>query len=274
MKLIDRDYIRAHLPRIPEESYKQQRGHVWICGGSVGYSGAPRLAARGAQGMGAGLVSLIVPDEVYPVIAAAELETMVHPQSAEPDGLWHADAVVAGPGWGRMQEELLRRLLVSDRALVLDADALNMLADNGALVDLLRGRGAPAVLTPHPGEAARLLGWSGARAVQADRDAALRALLAHYGGGAVTVVLKGAESVVGDGGASMICPCKNSRLSVAGSGDVLAGMVAVLLAQGLDAFIAATCAVGVHGLMGEVTGWYRAGEMGDVVARLCADLRA
>ncbi|MDQ6965244.1 MAG: NAD(P)H-hydrate dehydratase [Mariprofundales bacterium] len=267
---IDQQQVRSWLPTWAVDAHKQERGHLWLFGGSVGYSGAPRLAAMGAQAMGVGLVSLVVPDEIYPVVASAELESMVHPQSPLVGCPLQADAVVVGPGWGRGQQKMLRSLLASDAPLLIDADALNMVAESEELQGAVRQRRAATLLTPHPGEAGRLLGWESGAKVQRDRVAVWHALVEKYG---CVVVLKGWRSLVGSGGTLYVCPFGNNRLAIAGSGDVLAGMIGALLAQRLDAVSAAACGVALHALTVESPGWYRAGQLGDVVAELVASLR-
>lgn len=269
MREITRADLTGWLPRWPQDVFKQQRGHLWICGGGIGTTGAPRLAAHGALAMGVGLVSLLVPDEVYGVVASAELEVMVHPDSSRPPGLERADAVVAGPGWGLRRQEALRALLAGDRPLLLDADALNLVAREEVLAALLAARRAPTVLTPHPGEAARLLGLPRAAEVQRDRPAALAALVARF---RCTVVLKGARTRISSGEDVWVCPLETNRLATAGSGDVLAGMIGALLAQGVAAPHAAACGVGLHALAGARPGWYRAGMLPDLVARLREEL--
>ncbi|MDX8414185.1 MAG: NAD(P)H-hydrate dehydratase [Mariprofundales bacterium] len=270
MKLIGRQQVKDWLPVRADDAHKQLFGHLWVFGGSVGFSGAPRLVAMGAQAMGVGLVSLVVPDAIYPIVAAAELEVMVHPQSARSDCQRSADAVVLGPGWGMGERAVLLAMLHGDLPLLLDADALNMVAADVVLQDAVRQRRATTVLTPHPGEAARLLGWGSASQVQHNREHAWRALVDLYG---CVVVLKGLRTLVGDGDDLYGCPFGNNRLATAGSGDVLSGMVGALLAQGFDGVSAAACAVALHALTTERAGWYRAGQLGDVVADILALFR-
>ncbi|MDQ6996119.1 MAG: NAD(P)H-hydrate epimerase, partial [Mariprofundus sp.] len=124
--------VRARL------SHKGSYGHVWIFGGSVGLTGAPQLAGLGAYAAGAGLASIVCPDAVWPVIAAANLEVMAHPQS---DANWQAaDALVIGSGWGKTQGELLSTLFETDKPIVVDADALNIVAACGSLRQKLTER--------------------------------------------------------------------------------------------------------------------------------------
>jgi len=271
MQLINRQQVQDWLPAWSSDAHKQDFGHLWVFAGSVGFSGAPRLVAMGAQAMRAGLVSLVVPDEIYPIVATASLEEMVHPQSATPDYQARADAVVAGPGWGMAQQCQLSVLLQSELPLVLDADALNMMAEDRALQDAVRQRRAATVLTPHPGEAARLLGWNSASQVQQDRGLAWRKMIEAFG---CVVVLKGAGTLAGDAQENVYrCPFGNKRLATAGSGDVLAGMVGTLLAQRVAPGSASACAVALHALTTECDGWYRAGQLGDMVAKILASFR-
>ena len=196
-RVLDESVFTALLPPQRPDLHKGSFGHVWVFGGSQGFTGAPRLAAMGAMSVHAGLVSIACPQDVYALLAASSLEVMVHPQAggeSQEDAAWmKADAVVAGPGWGVQQQAMLTDLLRSDRVLLLDADALNMLASDADLRSLSMGREATTLFTPHPGEAARLLG-STASDVQRDRLAALRALLTQLQG---WVVLKGAQTLIG-----------------------------------------------------------------------------
>ncbi len=257
----------AFAPPARPDLHKGSFGHVWVFGGSEGFTGAPRLASMGAMAVHAGLVSIVCPEEVYAVIAASSLEVMVHRQL--PEAWQKADAVVAGPGWGQHQQEALGMLLKSDRVLLLDADALNMLAVDDSLKALAVGRKTTTVFTPHPGEAARLLGCKAAE-VQQGRPAALRRLVDQLQG---WVVLKGAQTLIGaPDGRVWLCPYGNSRLATAGSGDVLSGMLGGLLGQvgrrGLPVEQALGAAVALHARAGEEKGWHRVGQLPDQVAKL------
>jgi NAD(P)H-hydrate epimerase len=248
-------------------AHKGCYGHVRIFGGSVGFSGAPQLAGLGALAAGAGLVSIVCPDEVWPVIAAGHAEIMVHPESR---ANWQgADALVIGPGWGRERGELLQQLLNAGASLVIDADALNIIAESEPLQRRLSARSALSVITPHPGEAARLLGVSVAE-IQQDRKRAALMLTTRYN---CRVVLKGAETLIASPARDLLLnPFGSPQLAVAGSGDVLAGMIGAQLARhDLDAaspdrLIAA--AVALHGQAGACGGWYLAGELAGSAAGL------
>jgi NAD(P)H-hydrate epimerase len=267
-RLITREDLRlAETPR-RYDMHKKDFGHLWVFGGSRGYTGAPRLAALGAHAMDAGLVSIGCPDTVYSVLAPASLETMVHPQDSAP---WQgADAVIAGPGWGRSQGGLLAELVASGLPLLLDADALNMVAEDGRLAGAVVSRKSVTVMTPHPGEAGRLLGCTSA-AVQANRPAAARALAERFH---AWIVLKGASTLIVSPGLQLwLCPFGSTALARGGTGDVLAGMIGALLARGLPAEAALPAAVGLHALAGEDRAWWLAGELPERVfalrRRLC-----
>jgi len=265
--LLGEKVFTSLLPPTRPDLHKGSFGHVWVFGGSQGFTGAPRLAAMGAMAVHAGLVSIVCPEDVYAVVAASSLEVMVHKQSPQacPQAWQKADAVVAGPGWGRHQQEALGMLLRSDRSLLLDADALNMLVADKSLRALAVERKATTVFTPHPGEAARLLGCKAAE-VQQNRPAALRRLVDQLQG---WVVLKGAQTLIGSpDGYIWLCPFGNSRLSTAGSGDVLSGMIGGLLGRGLAVKTALGAAVALHARAGEGKGWHRAGQLPDKVAEI------
>jgi len=261
--VLDEDVFNVLTPPSRPDLHKGSFGHVWIFGGSQGFTGAPRLAAMGAMSVHAGLVSIVCPEDVYALLATSSLEAMVH--RGEPEAWRQADAVVAGPGWGQKQQDDLRMLLESDRTVLLDADALNMLATHDELKALAVGRKATTVFTPHPGEAGRLLGCSSAE-IQQDRPAALRRLVGELQG---WVVLKGAQTLIGaPNGRLWLCPFGCSRLATAGTGDVLSGMIAGLLGQGLAVKKALGAAVALHARAGEEKGWHRAGQLPDKVADL------
>jgi len=262
--LITKSMIKAALPVRHKESHKGDGGHLWVMGGSQGYTGAPRLAASGAQAIGTGLVSIACPESVYPIVAAASLEVMVHPQEEAP---WQgASAVVAGPGWGRGESARLQTLLKSELPVLLDADALNMVAEDKALAQLLSERSsqgsALSVMTPHPGEAARLLETT-AEQIQQQRFESVLTLSRHFHS---WVVLKGARTLVASpDGMVWLCPFGSSNLAVAGTGDVLSGMIGGLLAAGVPPESAIPSGVGLHAIAGEARGWYRAGQLEDVI---------
>ncbi|TCK19059.1 NAD(P)H-hydrate epimerase [Thiogranum longum] len=227
------------LPRA-RSSHKGDFGYVLVVGGGAGMPGAPRLAAEAAARCGAGLVSVATHRDNANGLNAGRWEFMVravmHTDELAPL-LQHASVVVIGPGLGQSpwSRQLLERVLETALPLVLDADALNLLARDPLKRDNW-------ILTPHPGEAARLLG-SSTKAIQQDRFSALESLRAKYGG---TIVLKGAGTLIGDGGLPAICAAGNPGMASGGMGDVLSGVIGALLAQGLMAGDAARAAVCLH----------------------------
>ncbi|MBK6006469.1 NAD(P)H-hydrate dehydratase [Ramlibacter ginsenosidimutans] len=228
----------------PHASHKGSYGDVAVVGGAPGMAGAALLCARAALHHGAGRVFVGFLDPAAPALDPQQPDLMVRAW----DSLdFTTMAVACGCGGGEAVRAALPRALHA-RALVLDADALNAIAGDGSLQSLLVARGqsgAPTVLTPHPLEAARLLDLTAAE-VQANRLATARDLARRF---ACVVVLKGSGSVIATPDEKVrINPTGNARLAIAGTGDVLAGMVAARLANGEDAFEAASAAVYLHGL--------------------------
>ena len=242
----------TEVPRLPRRdlaAHKGTFGTVLVVAGSRGMLGAAILASRAALRGGAGLVRAALPaDALWAFAAAVPSATTLDRDVLDAAGLLDgASAVVAGPGLGLADPEraLLARLLaIRQVPIVLDADALNAYAPLRAQLP-----GGPAVLTPHPGEAARLLGRD-SRAVQDDRRAAAQELQRRSG---AVVVLKGAGTLVTDGERWFENTTGNPGMATGGSGDVLSGLIGALLAQGLTAFDAACLAVHVHGAAGDAT---------------------
>ncbi|TAN06969.1 MAG: NAD(P)H-hydrate dehydratase [Rhodanobacteraceae bacterium] len=256
------------LPSRPCDSHKGRYGHVLAVGGDIGAGGAIRLCGEAAVRVGAGLVSIATREANVGAILAARPELMpagVHvPRNLEPL-LARASVCALGPGLGQGDwgQGLWRAVLDAGKPLVLDADGLNLLAAAPRPLPQV------SVLTPHPGEAARLSGLTGAQ-VQADRFGVVRALAQKY---RAVVVLKGAGSLIADpGGRVALCPWGNPGMATGGMGDVLTGVVAGLLAQGLDAWEAACLGVGLHARAGDLAA--RAGERGLLAAELFPYLRA
>jgi ADP-dependent NAD(P)H-hydrate dehydratase / NAD(P)H-hydrate epimerase len=236
-----------HMARRANDVNKGSFGHVLAIGGDHGMGGAVRLAAEAALRVGAGLVSVATRAANVQAIHAARAELMVHavdgPQSIAA-ALARANALALGPGLGQgaWGHALWDAALRAGTPAVIDADALNLLARHR--LDLP----PVAVLTPHPGEAARLLDTDIA-SIQRDRFAAVRALARRWRG---VVVLKGSGSLVGDAaGRVAVCPFGNPGMASGGMGDVLTGVIAGLLAQGLDAWDAACSGVVVHACAGD-----------------------
>jgi NAD(P)H-hydrate epimerase len=253
------------LPRRSRAAHKGDFGTVLVVAGSEGMLGAAVLCATAALRGGAGLVQVSVPRELQPLLPLAvpcattlprSLPTLARAAAA-------AETIVVGPGLGATAatRSLVRAVLRAACApVVLDADALNVLAP---LRRPVRGPAAGVVLTPHPGEAARLLGTD-SQTVQADRPAALQQLCERSG---AIVVLKGARTLVGDGRRCYTHRTGNPGMATGGAGDVLAGLLAALLAQGLPPFAAACLAVHVHGQAGDLVA-RRLSEPGLIAADL------
>jgi hydroxyethylthiazole kinase-like uncharacterized protein yjeF len=251
----------ARFPVPRTDGHKYARGHAVVVSGGLASTGAARLAARGALRAGAGLVTIASPREAVAVNAAANLAVMVR-QADGPDALTafladhRLNAVVLGPGGGvgPMLRELVHAALSGERAAVLDADALTSFSDlPEALFAAIAARGrAPTVLTPHEGEFARLFSKTEERSDNTSKLSRARGAAVVSG---ATVLLKGPDTVVAapDGRAS-IADNAPPWLATAGSGDVLAGFVAGLLAQGMPAFEAASAAVWLHGEAGQDAG--------------------
>ena len=283
LELMTSRWARTAIPERPEGANKGTFGRLLVAGGSARYRGAPGLAATAAYRAGAGLVTIACPEPVIASIAPALAEATWLPQAAAHDGglpgeaglalrpEWSAfSAAVIGPGLGNTEgtrafvwavlEDVTADL---DGRAVLDADALNAIATMGDAAERVP---ANAVMTPHPGEMARLLGSTVAE-VQGDRTAAVREAAGRFG---CTVVLKGAHTAVANaGGEVRLSPFANPLMASAGTGDVLAGMAGAYLARGMAPFDAAALAVYLHAAVGEAL---RA-ELGDggLLARELAD---
>ena len=237
------------LPRRSRGAHKGNFGHVLVVGGAPGFCGAARMAAESAARVGAGLISLATHPDHAALMNINRPELMSHGVATADELrplLARASVVAVGPGlglgqagWGRV---LFEAVLDSGLPLVVDADALNLLA----IAPLKR---EDWVLTPHPGEAARLLKTTSA-AIQADRFAAIAALHEKFGG---TIVLKGSGTLVLSGSKSgpSICTQGNPGMASGGMGDVLTGVITGLLAQGLDYAEAAEIGVRLHGTAGD-----------------------
>jgi NAD(P)H-hydrate epimerase len=258
--------IQAALPRRPRAANKGDFGRVLIVGSGAGMPGATRLAGEACLRVGAGLTTVAVAPENVAAIASGRPELIclaLTEMRVLTDALARADVVAIGPGLGRgpWARAALDTVLAADKPLVIDADALNLLAESE-----VRPR-ADWILTPHPGEAGRLLGVT-IQEVQQDRLAALDALLARYHG---TIVLKGAGTLVGSTGQTPgVCERGNPGMASAGTGDVLTGAVAGILAQCRDPWAAARVGVLVHAMAGDAAA--RAGERGVLASDLAREL--
>lgn len=266
-RLLDTADLRGWLPPRPRDAHKGAFGHVLAIGGDIGMGGAIRLTGEGALRVGAGLVSVATQADHITAVNAARPELMAHAVEGiqELQALLERASVVAiGPGLGQRAwgHALWRTTIVAGKPLVLDADGLNLLARER--LDLP----AQTVLTPHPGEAARLLDTD-TQTIARDRFAAVRELAKRHH---AIVVLKGAGSLIANPqGDVAVCAWGNPGMATGGMGDVLTGVIAGLLAQGLDAWRAAQLGVALHAQAGDAAA--DAGEAGLIASDLFEPLR-
>ncbi|MGB0646995.1 MAG: NAD(P)H-hydrate dehydratase, partial [Bradymonadia bacterium] len=253
-RIASRSVLSSRLPNRPRNGHKGTFGHVAVLGGHQGMTGAAKLAGRTVLRTGAGKATLLCEPAMVERLAC-ELEVLMcgsarcltrddTTEGSKPELFDHFDALVIGPGLDceRVSADLSQAIL-APCPRVIDAGAITWLAKS-SLADL----GPECVLTPHPAEAARLLRCS-VQTVQSDRFDAVRRLTDRFG---CVVVLKGAYTLIGKpDGETVICPFGNSGLGTAGSGDVLGGIIAGLLAQGMPAFEASEVGVIWHALAGE-----------------------
>ena len=265
-RIVEAEVVQALPPRA-RAANKGDFGKVLIVGSGAGMPGATRLTGEACLRVGAGLVTVGVAADNVAAIVSARPELICLPVSQAEDladALERADVVAIGPGLGRTDwaRAAFDRVLACGKPLVVDADALNLLSAAPRRRDNW-------ILTPHPGEAGRLLGTS-ARAVQLDRLAALDALVARYGG---TVVLKGAGTLVATAGAIPgLCERGNPGMATPGAGDVLTGAIAGILAQCGDPAVAARIGVWVHAMAGD-SGARNGGERGLLASDIARELR-
>jgi hydroxyethylthiazole kinase-like uncharacterized protein yjeF len=270
--VLTRNKVIANLPKRPRDSHKGLFGTVTVIGGATGMVGAALLAARAALKLGAGCVHAGLLAENAPAVDPVQPELMLHraadllsyrplpnplpnplPQAGEGANvktMIDSDAVAIGCGMGTSTTayQLLYQALQLKCPLVLDADALNLLARHADLQDDLRKRKGATLLTPHPGEAAQLLACD-TKEIQADRVAAVRKLAQGFG---CSVVLKGADSLCATrDGRLFVNRTGNPGMSSPGMGDVLSGMIAALIAQGMTPDDALLLAVHLHGAAGD-----------------------
>jgi len=259
--LITADMVSPFFKRRPAESHKGTFGHALVIGGSVGLTGAVVMAAYAALRTGAGLVTAALPASLVPIVDGVITEVMVAPLPESGEALIGLEAVsvlhnlmgtvsvaAIGPGMSGHTEAAAVMRHVLERAgipLVIDADGLNALVGN---TDIFKDRQVPIVLTPHPGEMARLTGKSIAE-IQANRMEIARHYAMEWG---VTLVLKGNKTVVADPSGNLyVNIIGNPGMATAGSGDVLCGIITGLIAQGLKASDAAIAGVYLHALCGD-----------------------
>ncbi|WP_191905865.1 NAD(P)H-hydrate dehydratase [Nitrincola iocasae] len=263
----DQDDLQELLPARQRSAHKGCFGHLLVVGGGLGLGGAALMAAQSAARSGSGLVSLATRHEHVAAALTRLPEVMAlgvgSGQEVVPL-LEKASVVVAGPGLGNSAwaDQLMQQVLSSDKFQVLDADALNYLTSATDRYSYRR------VITPHPGEAARLLGCSVSE-VQQDRFAAIKALQLRFGG---TVVLKGAGSLTFDGDVIHLCSAGNPGMASGGMGDVLSGIIGALMAQGLKPVDAARLGVYAHAVAADRC-VAKSGERGLLATDLIPEVR-
>ncbi len=254
-----KDVAACFVPR-SADSHKGTYGHLLAVCGSVGMVGAAILSARAALRSGVGLLTVALPQSIYPIVAAGVPEALCLPlpeneqgrvpQAALPllrQALKGKTALLIGCGLGCCEDTqvIVRELLgLADCPMVLDADGINAVAQH---IDVLETACSSLIVTPHPAEMARLCATT-VDDVQADRVGCAMSFAKRYG---ITVALKGHHTVVADATQYCINPTGNPGMATGGSGDVLAGMIASFAAQGFSSFDAARCGVYLHGLAGD-----------------------
>ena len=270
--LLTGDMIRQWIPDRPPSAHKGTFGHLGIIAGSTGKSGAAALSAKAALRCGTGLVTMATPANLNPILETLVLEAMTVSMPQTNEGTLSRDAappletfaqehsaLAIGPGLSTHPDtvELVRSLLTKlDRPTVIDADALNALSGHTSILKDCR---MTPILTPHPGEMARLLGRESGQDVNRDRLGIARQFAAVHG---CIVVLKGAQTLIANANEEIaICPTGNPGMASAGMGDALTGMIGGLLAQGLIPWEAAQAGVFLHGLAGDI-GAQQYGEIG------------
>ncbi len=272
------------LPRRPANGHKGTFGRVLIVGGAAEFLGAPALSGTAALRCGSGLVQIATPASILPhcLSITPELIGLALDDRAESDdelldAAAKADAVAVGPGLGRSRaacSRVMKLMGMAGKPLVVDADALNILASLDAWpVDVA----ADAVLTPHPGEMGRLAKFIGRDSVPDDDAGRIELAVAFSRHVNQIVVLKGAGTVVTDGWRVYVNRTGDSSLAKGGTGDVLTGMIASFIGQGMDRFEAAVAAVHLHGLAGQLAGkslGRRSVLAGDVIGHIADALDA
>lgn len=260
MTQVDRTFVRDCLPVRNRDGHKGTFGKVHILAGSVGFTGAPALASAAAVRTGSGLVSLSVPEEIWPVLAVKCQSAMPSPVPVFPellDTFNASDAALIGPGLGRSRKTDIRtvRLLPGIKVpLILDADGINAAAEHIHVLATRRGR--LTVLTPHDGEFLRL---AQGKAIGPDREEAASSFAREYG---CVLVLKGHRTITAfPDGDTFVNTTGNPGMAKGGSGDVLAGMILSLLGQGIQAKQAIPAGVWLHGRAGDLAA-ERFGEYG------------
>lgn len=253
--LTDRTFAHTVIRTRPREIHKGDCGRVLIIAGSKEMAGAAVFAARAAIKCGSGLVKVCTARQIFPVLQISVPEATCITWDKIKGDLSAFDAVAIGPGMGvgRRTKNILERVLREyTKTVVIDADGLNTVAGDSRLRQLVKAARAQVIMTPHIGEAKRLLdrGWPADEKGEASKEAVAEALMKDYG---CVAVVKGAGTLVADpDGEAYTNTTGNPGMATAGSGDVLTGVITSLAGQGLDPFSAARAGVFLHGLSGDL----------------------
>lgn len=255
--IIDNDFVKSHIPKRKKNAHKGSAGNLAMLCGSYGMSGAAYLSGLAAVRSGVGIARMIVPDSIYPILASGLPEAVYVPYDSEDissslkkiaDTIGKSSCAVIGCGLGTEQlvSNMVCSLISSAKIpIVLDADGINIISQN---IDILMKSEAQIVLTPHPAEMARLMGAT-VQEIQSNRFRAAMIFAQKTG---KIVVLKGANTIVAlPEGKIYVCMHGNPGMATAGSGDVLAGIIGALVAQGLSPADAAVCGVHIHAASGD-----------------------
>ncbi|MGC8971917.1 MAG: NAD(P)H-hydrate dehydratase [bacterium] len=246
-ELIDEGMIRSVLPHRKPDTHKGTYGRVGIIGGSSNYPGASILVTKGALASGTGLVTLFVTPDMYRILHSIDPEVTLFPRESWKELLPNLSALVVGPGIGRVDTSFIEDTISSSTVpIVLDADGLNGIVGS---VDMLKSSRVPIIVTPHPGEMARLIGKD-TRFVQDNRIEVAVSFSKEYN---VITVLKGARTVVSSvDGVAYINPTGNPSMATGGMGDVLSGLIGGFIARGLPPLFGSILGVYIHGLAGDM----------------------
>lgn len=259
---ITKKFVKNCFPKRNKNSNKGQNGHLLNICGSYLMPGAAVICAKAALKTGVGLLKCVFPRSIYPVMTSHLMQPVFSPVSENEEKtlsigslnriteeLEWADCVAIGCGLGKNDDTqvIVNQVIRSSEVpVVLDADGINSILLN---IDVLKNAHAPLVLTPHPGEMARLIGASVAQ-VESDRIRIAKQFAAEH---SCVLVLKGANTVVTDGNSVFVNVTGNPGMAMGGTGDMLTGMIGSFIAQGVDCYSAARCAVYIHGLCGDIT---------------------
>ncbi len=268
LQVVTKETVCCGFKVRPADAHKGTFGRVFALCGSYGMAGAAMLVGKAALRCGVGLLHLFVPKSIYPIVASQVWEAVFHPLDETEEGALTQNSiavlkdtlqnvqneracVLVGPGLSRREQtaSLLMELFArTSLPMVVDADGLNCLSEHIDVLKAMKKRGVPLVLTPHPAEAARLLGVE-TQEIEADRILAAKRLAELCGG---VAVLKGHRTIIASASGNVsVNPTGCSGLSTGGSGDVLAGMLAAFIASGMETAQAAVSAVYLHGLSSE-----------------------